>query len=119
MVDGKLDAFSQLHLARKLSPALALVLALNDPANSEMPKSVLVVTLLSYLSDDDSDYVVKKCLGSVKFNQPGVGPVKIVTKDGTLVFSEITIETITELVAKVIVDNLGDFLNTALARSAQ
>lgn len=115
VIDGKMDAFTQLHVARKLSPAMPLVLALNDPENADKPKAMLVITLLSYISDEDSEFVINKCLSLVKRRQEK-GFVKIMAANNVLAFHDITMDDISELVGKVVVDNLGDFLNTALAK---
>ena len=62
---GQLDAFTQLHVARKLSPALGGIEGLVKEENADKDKSILTVITLSYLSDADVDFVIKKCLGVV------------------------------------------------------
>ena len=115
IIGNKLDTFTQLNIARKLSPAMPLVSVLNDPDNAEKPKAMLVITLLSYISDEDSEYVVNKCLSAVRRIQ-GDKSVKITTSGGVLAFQDMTMDEVSEMVGRVILDNLGDFLDTALAK---
>ena len=118
-IDGKLDTFSQLNVARKLNPAIAIMATMADPDNADKPKSLMVVAMLSYLVDEDSDYVIKKCLSLVKYKNADGQLFKVVTPNGALAKGDMTMEDMTELTAKVILENLGDFLNTALARLIQ
>lgn len=118
IIAEKLDTFTQLHLARKLSPAMPIVSVIQNPDNATKSKSMLVVMMLSYISDEDSDYVVKKCLSVVRRIQDNQ-PQRVITTGGVLAYADMNMEDITEMVAKVVLDNLGDFLNTALAISDQ
>lgn len=119
VITGTLNVFDQLALARKLAPALPLVdLQLKDD-NKDKPKALLVVIMLSQLSDTDSTFVIGKCLSVVMRKQENGSLAKVVTKDGVLLFDDITMTDLLELTSKVIEANLGDFLRTALTDSAQ
>ena len=112
-IHGKLNAFDQLLIARKLAPAMALVEGVVHENNADKDLSILTVMALSYLSDPDSDIVVNKCLSLIVRIQEGVPPTKLIVQ-GTLQFSDLTMKDLLDITAEVIKANLGDFLNTAL-----
>lgn len=115
---GKIDTFTQLHLARKLGPALPIVEGLIDPRNAEKDKSVLTVLMLSHISDVDTDFVIRKCMSVVHRKQGEGKPAKVQAPDGTLMFDDISLSDMLELTVAVIEENLGDFFRTALASMA-
>ena len=114
---GKLTVFEQLSVARKLGPAIPIVEGLVSDRNAGKDVTLLVVLLLSRLSDEESDEIVKKCLGVVSIKQD-TGCVKLMP-NGVLMFSEIDLATLLQLTASVIVENLGSFFNSALASLQQ
>lgn len=116
---GALDTFTQLHVARKLGPAMGIVAGLVDPANMDKEKALLTVLLLSHISDEDAEYVVKKCLSVVTRAQPAGGFAAVATPAGQLMFADITMESMLEIAIGVIEENLGDFFRIALARLDQ
>lgn len=115
---SKLDAFTQLHLARKLGPALPIVEGLVTTANAEKDKSILTVLMLSHISDTDTEYIMKKCLSVVQRRQEGGKSAKIQAADGSLMFDDITMVEMLQLMVAVIEENLGDFFRTALGSMA-
>jgi len=116
---GKLDAFAQLHIARKLGPALPIVEGLVSAENAGKSKSLLIVLMLSHINDTDTEYVVKKCLSVVGRKQVSGQFAKIQSADGSLMFDDISMSDLLELTVAVIEENLGDFFRTALADLAQ
>lgn len=111
---GQLDTFTQLHIARKLAPALPLVEGLVNHDNDGKDKSVLTVLMLSQVNDADAEYIMSKCLSLVGFQQEaGKAPVKIQV-NGKLMFNDIPMSDILALTVAVIEENLGDFFRTAL-----
>lgn len=110
----KLSAFDQLHLARKLGPAMPIVEGLVSPANVDKDKALLTVLALSHVSDADTEYVVRKCLGVVNRVQ-GTVSSKLMTDSGEMMFDDVTMNAMLELAVAVIEDNLGDFFRTTLA----
>lgn len=115
VLNTKMDAFTQLHLARKLGPAIPIVQGLTDPANASKEKSLLTILMLSQIADIDTEYVIKKCLAVVSRQQEGGKLARIQSQDGSLMFDDITMTTMLELTVAVIEENLGDFFRTALA----
>lgn len=115
-ITGKLDAFTQLHVARKLSPGFPTLDMLVDPDNQEKDLSVLTVMLLGQISDADSDYVVKKCLSVVARRQADNTLARLTSQGGELLFDDTTMAELMQLTAAVVEENLGDFLHTALGK---
>jgi hypothetical protein len=114
----RLNAFDQLHLARKLSPALPIIEGLVDPANVGKDKQVLTVLLLSHVADADVDFVLRKCLRVVCRRQADGQLARLQSSDGQLMFSDTSLADLLELAVNVIEENLGDFFRTALGALA-
>lgn len=105
----KLDVFTQLHIARKLGDSIPMTSGImtDDKANS-----ILSIILLSQLSDENSEYVITKCLSVVSRQQPtGFAPVRV---GSALMFDDITLDDMLQMTMMVIKENLGDFFRTAL-----
>jgi hypothetical protein len=118
-ITGKLNAFDQLNVARKLSPALPIVDGLVREENAGKDMGILVVYILSQLPDKDSAYVVEKCLSVVARKNPDGQLSKVMSSGGVLMFDDVNMKDILDITAKIIEDNLGDFLRTALPNLAQ
>lgn len=112
---GKLDTFTQLHLARKLGPSIPIVSGLINPENAGKDKGILTVLMLSHIGDLDADFVIRKCLSVVTRRSAEGSLAKVQTPDGTLMFDDISLPVMLELTVAVIEENLGDFFRTALA----
>jgi hypothetical protein len=115
IITDKLNVFDQLAVARKISPALPIVDGLIRKDNEGKDKTLLVVLLLGQLSDNDSDFVIRRCLSVVSRVQENAQAAKVLAKDGSLMFDDLDMGTITSLVSQVLEVNLGDFLRTALS----
>ena len=110
---GKLDTFTQLHVARKLGPAMPVLEGMVDPDNLSKDKTLLTVLMLSKIGDSDVEYIMRRCLSVVTRKHIG-GFAKIQTAEGNLMFDDISLHTLLELTVTVIEENLGDFFRTAL-----
>ena len=115
VIAGALDAFTQLHVARKLSPAIPLLEGVLADRNADKDGTVLVVLALAQLSDADTEYVMRKCLSVVVRQSPDAKPAKLLAADGTLMFQDTPMAVLLELTVAVIDEALGDFFRTALA----
>lgn len=115
---AKLDVFQQLKVSRKLLPVLAglvsefstlkaQAVAGNSGAvmESVLPK---IADTLAALPDDDVNAVIYPCLGVVS-RQHEKGWVKVFDQ-GVLMFDDIDLFTMLQLVARVVADSLGNFL---------
>jgi|ERR1700758_4699879 len=111
---GDLTVFDQLNLARRLTPLSMVIQGMMTPENAEKDHTIMVILMLSKLSDDDSEYVVSKCL-SVVMRQDGKDLAKLQTPQGQLMYQDITMKIMVNLATEVILENLGDFFHTALS----
>lgn len=115
---AKLDVFQQLKVSRKLLPVLAglvsefstlkaQAVAGNSGAvvESVLPK---IADTLAALPDDDVNAVIYPCMGVVS-RQHEKGWVKVFDQ-GVLMFDDIDLFTMLQLVARVVADSLGNFL---------
>ena len=116
ILHGRLDAFTQLHVARKLGPSIPIIEGLIGLENAGKDKNILTVLMLSHISDNDTEYVMRKCLALVYRKQgETMKPAPIQAPDGALVFDDITLSEMLQLTVAVIDENLGTFFRTALA----
>ncbi|HCI6398687.1 TPA: hypothetical protein NPO79_004267 [Klebsiella pneumoniae] len=115
---AKLDVFQQLKVSRKLLPVLAGLVsefstlkaqaaAGNSGAvlESVLPK---IADTLAALPDEDVNAVIYPCL-SVVNRQHQKGWVKVFDQ-GALMFDDIDLFTMLQLVARVVADSMGNFL---------
>jgi hypothetical protein len=100
-VIGKMDAFQQLHVARRLAPIQA--------ENG--------VEAFARMEDKDVEYIYRTCLSVCQRRQTtGSGQTVVFAKvmaNGVLMFSDIDYEHMQDIVTAVIEENLGGFSPTA------
>lgn len=116
---AKLDVFQQLQVSRKLLPVFAGLVgefgSLKAQAaagnNRALVESVLpkIADTLAALADDDINAVIHPCLGVVS-RQHGKGWVPVFSQ-GVLMFDDISMLDMLQLVARVVADSLGNFLH--------
>jgi hypothetical protein len=139
---GRLDTFTQFHIARRLAPLLAnLGAAMKDAApmledkfkqqeskgteSDEASAAALSVAVgpiadtLSKMSDDDVDYILHKCLAVCQreIAPNRFAPVQL--RNGTrLMFEDIDMPVLLGLTINTIQDNLSSFFPTGQQTSA-
>jgi hypothetical protein len=111
---GKLNAFKQLHLFRRLLPILAGMGA----SLRAMPTSTAdpgfwsalgpMAKALSEMSEGDSEWVLLTCLTPCQMWN-GSNWANLTASSGGLMFSDLGLRTMLELALLVIQENLGDF----------
>ena len=115
---GKLSAFEQLHVARRLAPALANLFTVFSTAPTMGEGESIEDTILSLatgpladtfskMSDEDVDYIVNTCLGVCE-RQQEKGWAKIM-RSGTLMFHNLELDELLGLTFTVIQENLGRY----------
>lgn len=108
---GKLNAFSQLHVVRRMAPITARLQELADKYDPQNPMSILepLGKALAALPDADVDYIINTCLDVVHFRQQGGGfaPVR---SHGALML-ELDMLTLLSLTVQVVKENLGSFFS--------
>lgn len=125
---GKLNAFEQFHVARRLAPAL-FVLGKNfagidgTAEGASMLDSLAgaigpLAEVIARMTDDESNYVLTTCLGVCSRKQ-GTALAAIIlerkianpnTTSYQLMFDDIDMAVMLQLVFAVLKDNLGNFL---------
>lgn len=128
---GKLDAFKQLHLARKIGPIITKIapqFASMQPAETEATGPVPlptaqslgdviklvdpVIQALSDLKEDDVNYIARLCLSVVQREEgvnSWIAPWNAAA--GRLQFQDIELPELVEICVNVIQENLGRFLS--------
>ncbi|MCT4716772.1 hypothetical protein MUA01_17590 [Enterobacteriaceae bacterium H18W14] len=111
---GKLSVFDQLKVARKLLPVLAGIVGdfrgLQSKEGGDALETVLpkIARTLSDLSEEDCNAVLFPCLNVVaRSHMKSWVPV---FHGGALAFDDIDLMTLLQLVARVVADSLGNFL---------
>jgi hypothetical protein len=120
---GKLNAFEQLHVSRRLAPMLAALVSSFQSAPSLAKGAELneddilalatgpLADTFSKMSDEDVNYIVNTCLAVCQRKQAG-GYSKVIS-NGNLMFSDIELDTLMGLTLAVIQENLGRFFPTS------
>lgn len=110
---AKLSVFEQLKVARKLLPLLA-ELATDFREAQEDPTSVMdnllpkIAEAISGMSEEDCNTIIHPCLGVV--SREHMQAWVPVLAHGSLAFDDICLMTMLQLVARVVADSLGNFL---------
>lgn len=112
----RLDTFVQLHIVRRLTPVLPGLIA--SIAEVDITKlsagQVLVLAAgpvgqaMAYMPQEDADYIVKSCLAvCFKLDSNAAAPLM---KNGRLMYADMSLKAVMQLVVAVIKENLSDFL---------
>lgn len=125
---NKLNVFDQLRVSRKLLPVLSGLLGelkvlkqlksgqitLDDAFKTALPA---IAQTLADLSDEDSNAIIHPCL-SVVLRQQGSHYVAIFN-NGQLMFDDIDLMSMLQIVARVVGDSLGNFWGGLQEKQAQ
>lgn len=124
---NRMNVFDQAHVARKVAPIVfsmgkgysqvvqgAQVANGEDGENTMMFDAMVPITeILAKMTDDDVNYVLKKCL-SVCQRHNGTNWVPLM-RSGNLMFEDLELTTLIQLTMEVVQDNLGPSLLGLLA----
>jgi hypothetical protein len=114
---GRLTAFQQFHIARKLAPALFALgkAAMKDEGQLSSMKDFDVllafgplVEVISKMSEADTEYVLNVCLSTCQ-RQEGNAWAAVYTIGQRLMFEDIGLQAMLQLTVAVIRENLGNF----------
>ncbi|BCQ40899.1 hypothetical protein ERHA54_35020 [Erwinia rhapontici] len=124
---AKLNVFDQLKVSRKLLPILAGMMSdfqsIKDDAQSGNAFKALDTALpkiadaLADMSDEDTNAIIFPCL-SVVSRQHGKGWTPVFTQ-GQLMFDDIDLMVMLQMVGRVVGDSLGNFLPAVPASETQ
>jgi hypothetical protein len=119
---GKLDAFKQFHLFRKLMPlfsGLGETAATNiaaAAADAGAPEAITrwsalgpISHAIAEMSQQDSEFIIKTCLAACTRKNPVGQWVRLTTPAGELMFEDIDLQVMLQLSFAVIQDNLAPF----------
>lgn len=114
---GKLDAFKQAHLARRLIPVLPGLLASVMKVDIKKLDGGQVLLMaagpvgqaFAFMPQDDADYVMRTCLAVCQRQDGGVW-APLMTPGGELMYKDLKLKELVQLCVVVIKENLGNFL---------
>lgn len=127
---GKIDAFRQFHIVRRMGPLLAELL----PAMAGIAKSKVdglsetekleefakiaqpVMLGLSKLSDQDADYVLFRLLGAVEVHQEQFNIWSKVSSDTGIMMQDIDLPILLQAAGRAFVYNLSGFFASPLPK---
>lgn len=122
---GKLNAFQQLHVSRKLAGVLPKVLpallSANEAAGGDVSSLLAAfepaAEALAAMPEADVDFVFHTCL-SVVSRQQGTAWSAIWNHQAKLLqFSDIDLAQMTQIVFKILQDSLGNFIQGLTAKA--
>lgn len=110
---GKLDARKQLHVARRVMPIMGALVGLMQAQGQITVTAALpaMAEQIAAMPDADVDYVVGNCLAVCQRRNDvhGGGWGAVQASNGKLMFDDIGLPEMLQLVAAVIQENLGSF----------
>lgn len=110
---ARLNVFEQLKVARKLLPVMAGMLT-DFQASRQQEEGAMAALLpkiadaISTMSEEDCNAIIHPCLGVV--SRQHMQAWVPVFSQGELTFDDIDLITMLQLVARVVADSLGNFL---------
>lgn len=120
---GKLSAFEQLHVSRKIAPIIPtlvpLFVEIAQSSNWQKDIGKLAPLLqpfadgLANLSDADSEYILATCMGTVQRLQ-GDNWTPVWSKSAGCMFDDIDLGIMIQIAMKVIQDSLAPFIRGLL-----
>jgi hypothetical protein len=126
----KMSAMQQLHVSRRLAPvvpkilpAMAALAAATEQGETEMDLASMAVALqpaadaLAAMSDDDSEYVYSACLSVVSRKESGAWASVWSSQRKALMFEDLDLGVMTQLVFKVVGDSLAPFIRGFLSKA--
>lgn len=115
---GKLDVFKQAHVARRIAPIMAgigqslFTLAKSGTVDDQdLLPSIMgpALEVVAKMTDTDFDYVVQTCLAVVsRMDGQPPRPQKVMN-GATMIYSDIDLLMMIQLVTEVVKENLGGF----------
>ncbi|MGI4812802.1 MAG: phage tail assembly chaperone [Janthinobacterium lividum] len=115
---GRMDVRKQFHVARRIGPAMLGFLGGSMVKGAQLSTMIgPVVDALSKMSDEDSDYVIDRCLAVVARAQNGGEWARVTAPDGGLMFQDIDLPQMLKLAQAVLAENLRGFFPIAVPAS--
>ena len=109
----KLNAFQQLHVARKIARMLPALAA----ASGEQTDLGPLAEALAGMPAEDVDYVVQTCLSAVHRRQGTLWANVWNAQAIAIMFEDISLNAMLQITFKVIQDSLGNFMQGLVAKA--
>ena len=108
---GKMDAFKQFHVGRRLAPVMATFAELVKSGSGVNPMEALpaVADALSNMTDADADYVLYACLCVVEREVAGTSWGKVALVGSGIQYDDIEMPDLLNIVFHVLKDNFSSF----------
>ena len=105
---GKMDAFTQFHVARRLAPIFSAIKAAADMGKTtSLDATIAGAEALSTLSDEQCNYVLAACLTVTQRKQGAAwAPLRV---QGRMQFEDVDVTGLTQIAWKVLEDNFTSF----------
>lgn len=114
----KMDCFKQFHVLRKAGPLYPSVVgALRVKDQDLMLAAGYIAAAFARLSDDEANFIMTSCLGTCSMKQGSVWS-PVVNSSGSLMFNDITLPELLEVVWKVLEYNFGPFIQGLLLKAS-
>ena len=117
---GRLDAFKQFHVARRLAPIMAAIgqemaqlPAVEDSDKDKVVDQVMrlitpAASVLALMPEKDVDYVLHTCLSVTKRRGEKLW-APLMSTGGQLMFQDISMQTMLRLTVETVRSNIGEF----------
>lgn len=126
---GKLNAFQQFHVSRRVSPLLPLLVPvfvklskggkLSDDISALAEVLAPFADGLAQMPDESAEYVLSTCLSAVQRKSGDVWAPVWSQSAKTCMFDDIDMGVMIPIVVRVVQDSLGGFINGLLSSQAE
>jgi hypothetical protein len=113
---GKLNAFEQLHVFRRVMPIMKPVLqVMRTPGGVNQLDMVMAMSeTLSTLPDEQLDYVINKCLSVIRVKDDARGMSFPVMRGATMMYQDFDMPQLLRLTWEVLMENFQPFFKGLL-----
>lgn len=113
---GKMDAFKQFHVSRRLAPVFGGLASSASKASADFSQFLQpIAEAVAHMPDADCDYVLQACLSVTRRKQESGWANVYNVQAKAMMFQDIDLGAMLQITAKVIQDNLGGFFQGAVA----
>lgn len=114
----KMDCFKQFHVLRKAGPLYPSVVGALKIKDQDLMLAVgYVAAAFARLSDDEANFIMNACLSTCAMKQGSVWS-PIMSPSGALMFQDLALPEILEIVWKVLEYNFGPFIQGLLLKAS-
>lgn len=119
---GKLDAFKQLHVSRRLAPIIPTLIPIFIKLSKDGMSDLSALgellgpfaTAMASMPDEAAEYVVSTCMSVVSRQQGSAWSPVWSARGNVVMFDDIDLGVMLPIIVRVVQDNLGPFINGLL-----